>query len=103
MSKKDFEKFAEAIRFAPVSQSARLVMAKEIAQVLKGSNPRFDTDRFIAAATKEVKGLFNPTDSLSATVDSALAATTYAGSDSEKLSQARNDLFAIQDAVKNIR
>lgn len=56
MSRKDFEAIAKVIRGADLgvdmngeSQRLRRELAEDMANVLGGSNPRFDRDRFVAA------------------------------------------------------
>jgi hypothetical protein len=51
MSRKDFVLIAETIRFMDVDAATRLVIAREFAESLKRTNPRFDADRFVTAAT----------------------------------------------------
>jgi hypothetical protein len=55
MTRKDFELIAYVIRYTNISAEARATIAKDMAVNLRGTNPRFDADRFIAAATAEAK------------------------------------------------
>lgn len=55
MTRKDFVLIAETIRFSDLDVTARATMAREFADSLRRTNARFDTDRFIAAATKPTR------------------------------------------------
>jgi len=50
MSRKDFVALAQAIRKNLESRQQREILANAIIPTLKASNPRFDSNRFIAAA-----------------------------------------------------
>lgn len=56
MSRKDFILIAETIRFFDVDADTRARLAAEFADTLRGTNARFDRERFIAAATKPMRG-----------------------------------------------
>ncbi len=56
MTRKDFELIAETIRFLQGPRDMREYVAKEFAKALAGTNSGFKKERFIAAATKPLKG-----------------------------------------------
>ena len=49
MTRKHFEAIARAIRDLAVDAGAREEVAHRIADVLSGTNPRFDRERFLEA------------------------------------------------------
>ena len=58
MSRKDYERIAEAIRRTRAVEGGpacitRVMLATDIADALRGTNPRFDYRRFVRAATEE--------------------------------------------------
>jgi hypothetical protein len=50
MSRKDFNLIAETIRFLPLDSDMRARVANAFADSLRGTNARFDRNRFIAAS-----------------------------------------------------
>lgn len=52
MQRRHFELIAETIRFANVAPAVRAAMAAEFARALKVTNPMFNAERFIEAATE---------------------------------------------------
>lgn len=55
MTRKDFELIAETIRFSDIPVESIKIIAAEFADSLRRTNPRFDVDRFVAAATKPLR------------------------------------------------
>jgi hypothetical protein len=52
MQKRHFEFIAEAIRHSELNSDQRLTIAKEFVYKLKLTNPLFNAERFVEAATK---------------------------------------------------
>jgi hypothetical protein len=53
MTRKDFRLIAETIRRLNPHKFDRLIIAEDFAGALADNYPNFDTERFIAAATKD--------------------------------------------------
>ena len=52
MSRKDFVLIARTVWQSPLDDSAKLVIASELAGALATTNPRFEAGRFIRACTR---------------------------------------------------
>lgn len=52
MTRKDFELIAHVVLYARVNAADRQLVAEDFARVLATTNPRFDSARFIRAATE---------------------------------------------------
>lgn len=55
MTRKDFVLIAETVRFLTVSPATRALIAADFGNALRGTNPNFDKERFIDAATKPTR------------------------------------------------
>lgn len=54
MTKKDYELIAKTIAGSVLASEDRRIIAGEFAEALRGTNPNFDTDRFVAACMGEI-------------------------------------------------
>lgn len=50
MSRKDYIKFAEMVRFLDLDDNDKAKVARDLCEIFQGDNPRFDRDRFLRAA-----------------------------------------------------
>lgn len=50
MTKKDYIKAAEIVKFHQGSKTVKVALAHAFVEFFKGSNPRFDKERFLTAA-----------------------------------------------------